>query len=45
MWSTPSLASLSGPLWPGVVAPESVQSICQIELFDTETACKQMADV
>ena len=21
MWSTPSLPSLPGPLWPGVVAP------------------------
>ena len=22
MWSTPSLSSLPGPLWPGVVAPD-----------------------
>ena len=22
MWSTPSLPSLPGPLWPGVVAPD-----------------------
>ena len=22
MWSTPSLPSLPGPLWPGVIAPD-----------------------
>ena len=22
MWSTPSLQSLPGPLWPGVIAPD-----------------------
>ena len=32
MWSTPSLPSLPGPLWPGVVAPDRVQSKSQIEL-------------
>ena len=32
MWSTPSLPSLSGPLWPGVVAPNRVLSMGQIEL-------------
>ena len=32
MQSTPSLPSLSGPLWPGVVAPERVLSMGQIEL-------------
>ena len=32
MLSTPSLPSISGPLWPGVVARDSVLSICQIEL-------------
>ena len=32
MRSTPLLPSLSGPLWPGVVAPDRVQSIGQIEL-------------
>ena len=30
--STPSLPLLPCPLWPGVVAPDSVLSICQIEL-------------
>ena len=32
MQSTLSLPSLSGPLWPGVVAPDKVQSMGQIEL-------------
>ena len=32
MRSTPSLTSLPGPLWPGVVAPDRVLSIGQIEL-------------
>ena len=41
MWSTPSLLSLSGPLWPGVVAPNRVLSMCQIE----QTVCKQMTDI
>ena len=27
IWSTPSLLSLPGPLWPGVVAPERVLSV------------------
>ena len=35
MWTTPSLPSLPGPLWPGVVAPDMVLSIGQIELFDS----------
>ena len=30
--STPSLPSISGPLWPGVVAPDKVLSMGQIEL-------------
>ena len=34
MWSTPSLLSLSGPLWPGVEAPDRVLSMSQMELFD-----------
>ena len=34
MWSTPSLPSLSGPLRPGVIAPERVLFMDQIELFD-----------
>ena len=32
MQSTPSLSLLPGPLWPGVVAPDMVLSIGQIEL-------------
>ena len=32
LWSTPLLPSLSGLLWPGVVAPDRVQSMGQIEL-------------
>ena len=32
MWSTPLLPSLPGPLWPGVVAPERVLFMGQIEL-------------
>ena len=31
-WSTPSLPLLPGPLWPGVVAPDRVLSMGQIEL-------------
>ena len=42
MQSTPSLLSLPVPLLPGVVAPDRVLSIGQIELFDNETACKQI---
>ena len=33
IWSTPSLPSLPGPLWPEVVAPDSVLSMGQLELF------------
>ena len=32
MQCTPSLPSLPGPLWPGVVAPDRVLSMGQIEL-------------
>ena len=32
MRSTPSLPSLLGPLWPGVVAPDRVQFMGQIEV-------------
>ena len=38
MQSTPSLSSLSGPLWPGVVASDRVLSMGQIE----QTVYKQM---
>ena len=34
MWSTPSLPSLPGPLWPVVVEPDKVQSMGQIKLLD-----------
>ena len=32
MQSTPLLPSLPGPLWPGVVAPDQVLSMGQVEL-------------
>ena len=31
IWSTPSLLSLPGPLWPGVIAPDRPLSMSQIE--------------
>ena len=34
MWSTSSLPLLPGPFWPGVVAPERILSMDQMELFD-----------
>ena len=34
MWSTLSLPLLPGPLLPGVVTPERILSIVQIELFE-----------
>ena len=37
MQSTPSLPSLPGPLWPGVVSPDRAQSIGLIELFEILT--------
>ena len=50
MWSIISLPLLPGPLWPGVVAPDRVLSMGQIELFKIElfdhlTVCKQINDV
>ena len=44
MQSTPSLPLLPDPLWPGVVAPDRVLSMSQIELFDIQTECKQTTD-
>ena len=44
MWHTPSLPSLPGPLWPGVVSPDKVLSMGQIELFDIWIECKQMTN-
>ena len=32
IWNTPSLPFLQDPLWPGVVAPDRVLSMGQIEL-------------
>ena len=34
MQSTPSLPSLPGQLWRGVIAPDRILSMGQIELFD-----------
>ena len=42
MRSTPSLPLLSCPLWPGVLAPDWVLPMGQIELCDIETECQQM---
>ena len=38
MESTSLLPSLSGPLWPGLVAPDRVLSMGQIELIDSLTS-------
>ena len=35
------LPSLPGSLWLGMVSPEKVLSMGQIELFDIYTECKQ----
>ena len=40
MWRTPSLLSLPGPLWPGVVAPDTVLSMGQIAYFDNSNGAK-----
>ena len=42
MQSTPSLPLLPGPLWTGVVVPDKVLSVGQIELLFIENECKQM---
>ena len=42
MRSTPLLTSLSGPLWPGVEAPDRVLSMGQMEMLEIQTECKQM---
>ena len=44
-WGTrdnPSLPSLLGPLWPGVVAPDRVLSMNQIEMLHIHTMRKQI---
>ena len=44
MQSTSLLPSLPGPLWPGVVAPDRVLSMGQIELnCDTKLNCLKLA--
>ena len=43
--STPPLLLLPGPLGSGVVAPDRVLCMSQIELFDIETVYKQMTCV
>ena len=45
MRSAPSLQLLPDLPWPGVVTPDRVLSMGQIELFDHLTVCKQMIDV
>ena len=40
MQSTPSLPVLPGSLWAGVVPPDRVLCMGQIELFDIQTECK-----
>ena len=45
MRRTYSLPLLPGPHWPGVVAPDRVLSIGQIELLIILTVCKQITDV
>ena len=40
MQRTPLMQSLPGPLWPGVVVPDWVLSMVQIELLDIESELK-----
>ena len=44
MQSTPSLPSFPSPIWLGVVAPDRVLSMGQIQLFEIQTMCKQMTN-
>ena len=44
LWSTPSLPLLPGPLWTGLVAPDRVLFMGQIELFD-HSNCVQANDM
>ena len=44
MQSISSLLSLPSPLWSGMIAPDRVVSIGQIEQFDILTECKQMTN-
>ena len=43
MRSTPSLSLLPSQLWPGVLEPQMILSMDQIELFDIKAECKQAA--
>ena len=45
MRSTPSLPLPPGSLRPGVVAPDRVLSMGQIELFDHLTVSKKLTDI
>ena len=42
--SIPLLTFNPGPLWPGVVVPDRVLSVGQLELFDIQTVYKQMTN-
>ena len=44
MQNTPLVPSLPDPFWPGVVAPDRVLSMGQIELSGIQTVCKQMTN-
>ena len=41
MQSTPLFQSLPGPLWPGVVAPDRVLSMCQMICFIFKPSAKK----
>ena len=42
MQSTPSLLLLPGPQWFGVVPPDTVLCMGEMEVFDILTECKLM---
>ena len=42
MRSNPALLLFQGSLWLGMVEPDKVLSMNQIEMFDIYTVCKQM---
>ena len=42
MWSIPSLPLLQDLFCPGVVTPDRVVFMGQVELFDIQTVCKQI---
>ena len=45
MWSIPSLPLLPGPLGTGMVVPDRVLFMGQIQLFNHLTVYKQMSNV